>query len=210
MHKMNGLTERNKRNKIMKLTKIFFQPFLLIALLAYALTLLPITTLAQTESTLDEAIELHNKGREGNTEATAQAVEALKGIVKKQPSNALAVAYLGSSYGLTARDSSAVVDKIRYTNRSLRFLDQAVAMAPDDFTVRFIRVNVTSKLPEMFGRGDGAVKDMLTLDKIYTPNKRAYMAALMIDIYQKLEVLAKDKGDWSEKADEARVLAKTK
>ena len=157
---------------------------------------------------LEDAIALHDDGRDGNTKAVAEAITLFKQIIKTEPQNAKAIAYLGSSYAITARDSKEVADKVRYTNRGLRFLDQAVTLAPNDFAVRVIRANVANNLPELFGRQATAIEDGLVLDKMFSAAQSPAMASAMIGIYKMLGDIAPDKGDWETKSAAARNLLK--
>ena len=155
---------------------------------------------------LEDAIALHDDGRDGDTKAVAEAITLFKQIIKTEPQNAKAIAYLGSSYAITARDSKEVVDKVRYTNRGLRFLDQAVTLAPNDFAVRVIRANVANNLPELFGRQATAIEDGLVLDKMFSATQSPAMAPAMIRIYEILGDIAPEQGDWKTKAAAARSL----
>ena len=155
---------------------------------------------------LEDAIALHDDGRDGNTKAVAEAITLFKQIIKAEPKNAEAIAYLGSSYTITARDSKEVVDKMRYTNRGLRFLDQAVTLAPNDFAVRVIRANVANNLPELFGRQATAIEDGLVLDKMFSAAQSPAMASPMVGIYEILDDIAPEQGDWKSKAAAARSL----
>jgi len=162
---------------------------------------------AGTEIPFAEAVALHDAGRDGDTRATARAVEAFGILVEIDAGNPLANAYLGSSYALLARDARSVTDKIRYTNRGLRHLDTAVVLAPDNFVVRLVRANVTASLPAMFGRRDGTIEDMLELDAVFSVARSPAMAGQMIGIYGLLADMAPEAGDWQAKADTARKLA---
>ena len=161
---------------------------------------------------LEDAIALHDDGRDGDTKAVAEAITLFERIIDAEPQNAKAIAYLGSSYAISARDSKEVADKMRYTNRGLRFLDQAVTLAPNDFAVRVIRANVANNLPELFGRQATAIEDGLVLDKMFSaaqsPAQISAMAPAMIRIYEILGDIAPDQGDWESKAAEARNLLK--
>ncbi|WP_160116650.1 hypothetical protein [Pseudovibrio ascidiaceicola] len=161
---------------------------------------------AQTTVTFESAKSLHDKAREGDEEAAEQAVDAFTSLVKAEPKNALALAYLGSSYAISAREASVVTNKIRYTNRGLRYLDQAIVLAPQNFVVRLIRANVTSNLPSMFGRGDTALEDMLLLDQLYSAAPTPRLAGPMLGIYAKLEDAAPKESDWADKAAQAKAL----
>ncbi|MBO9463664.1 hypothetical protein J7443_00335 [Tropicibacter sp. R15_0] len=172
-----------------------------------AMAVLPATPVIAAQTALESAIALHDAGRAGDKAATEQAVAAFLDLMKAEPGNAMAVAYLGSSYAITARDSRSVTDKVRFTNRGLRFLDQAVNMAPDDFTVRLIRASVAGNLPAMFGRSETAIEDGLALDKIFSAAQAPSMAPHMVGIYDMLADQAADQGDWVGKAAAARKLA---
>ena len=189
----------------------FFRALCLASIAAYgpvvAVAVLPATPVIAAQTALESAIALHDAGRAGDKAATEQAVKAFLELMKAEPGNAMAVAYLGSSYAITARDSRSITDKVRYTNRGLRFLDQAVTMAPDDFTIRLIRASVAGNLPAMFGRSETAVEDGIVLDKIFSAAQAPTMALHMVGIYEMLSEQAADKGDWANKAAAARELA---
>lgn len=156
---------------------------------------------------ISAAVALHDAARKGAGDPAA-AVAALETLTAGDPANALAWAYLGSSYAISARDAGSVTDKIRFTNRGLRYLDQAVDMAPDDIVVRLIRANVLPNLPAMFGRSEMARDDMLMLDRAYSAAPDPALAAPMADIYDALAAgIAPEAGDWKAKADAARALA---
>lgn len=155
----------------------------------------------------ESAVALHDAGRDGDAGAVDEAVEAFERLVEADPDNALARAYLGSSYALTAREASEVADRIRYVNRGLRHLDAAVEAEPDDFVIRLIRANVSAGLPEMFGRRERAIEDMLALDAMFEAARSPRMAGPMLGIYDQLSDLAPEQGDWDARAQEARALA---
>ena len=152
-------------------------------------------------------IEFHDKARDGDEEAADEAVERLERYLDRFPEDGEARAYLGSAYALMGRDASSVVNKMRYTNRGMRHLDRALDAAPRDFAVRFIRAQVNSGLPAMFGRGKAAIEDMRTLDAIFRENPSSGLAAWMIDIYESLQSLVPDDGPWDARLARARELA---
>jgi len=179
-----------------------------IALIAVAVGVVPVafalvsggdSVASTTQYTIEEAIAFHDAAKEGDSDATAKAVEAFKSLTQAHETDPLAVVYLGSSYAMTARDAGSVTDKIRFTNRGLRYLDQAVTMAPDDFVVRLVRANVISNLPAMFGRDEMVVDDMIWLDRAYTAAHNPRMAAPMARIYSELNARAPERGDWQAK-----------
>ena len=183
-----------------------FRAFACAASLTIAAVDAPPATADSKTGNIEAAIAWHNAGLAGATQSTERAVEALLGLLEADPENARAMAYLGSSYALVARDSDAVADKIRYTNRGLRYLDRAISMEPDSFELRLIRATVAVGLPNMFGRRDTAVEDMLALDAIFSQALEPGMADAMVDIYAKLAELAPQQGDWRDRAATAKAL----
>ncbi|WP_068089079.1 hypothetical protein [Polycladidibacter stylochi] len=183
-----------------------FKLFPFVFVLFFSLTSIVQMSSAQSSVTFKSAKSLHDQAREGNEEAIKQSIDAFTNLVKSEPENALALAYLGSSYAISAREASVVTNKIRYTNRGLRYLDQAVTLAPQNFVIRLIRANVTSNLPSMFGRSDTALEDMLLLDELYSSAPTPKLAGPMLGIYAKLEDVAPKKSDWANKAAQAKSL----
>ena len=96
---------------------------------------------------------------------------------------------------------------MRYTNRGLRFLDQAVTLAPNDFAVRVIRANVANNLPELFGRQATAIEDGLVLDKMFSAAQSPAMAPAMIRIYEILGDIAPEQGDWEKQSRRSRAIS---
>lgn len=174
---------------------------------ATALAAFPSATSSSSVLSFDEAVELHDAGRDGDKAAAERAVEAFGALVRNNPVDPFANAYLGSSYVLLARASSGDIDRIRYVNRGLRHLDAAVSMDPGNFVPRLIRANISARLPDMFGRAERAVEDMLMLDAMFTEAPNPVMAGGMIGIYGLLSEIAPGKGDWRSKARIAREFA---
>lgn len=159
------------------------------------------------EALRSQGIELHDRAREGDEEAAGNAVERLERYLERFAGDSEARAYLGSAYALMARDASSVVNKMRYANRGMRHLDRALDLAPRDFAVRFIRAQVNSSLPKMFGRREAAIEDMRMLDAIFQENPSPELAGWMIEIYGDLNDLAPGSGQWEERLAKARALA---
>jgi len=148
---------------------------------------------------LQKAIALHNSAAAGDKAALADAVSMLETLVGANPQDAETVAYLGSAYAITAREKRNVVGKMRNVNNALRYLDQALEMAPNNFTVRMVRASVQRNLPPMFNRGDDAIEDMIALDRLFLAMNNApqSMAKAMIPIYGHLLENAASRGDWA-------------
>lgn len=136
-----------------------------------------------TASLLSQAIALHARAHEGDGKSAEKAAELFKTILKSDPKNAVATAYLGSAYTLMGRHADVLIDKVRYTNRGIRFLDQALEQGSDDFTVRLIRANVNLSLPEMFKRAPALRADMEALDRLYEVAPSRERAQQLVPLY---------------------------
>lgn len=148
---------------------------------------------------LAAAVELHDAARGGDEEARERAFEMLEALAEAEPRNARVLAYLGSIYGITARDSGNVVVKTRYTVRALRRLDEALELGPEDFVVRIVRASVQISLPRMFARKGDALEDMVVLDRLFRaePEPTPAQASAMLPIYDTLAAEAPERGDWA-------------
>ncbi len=161
------------------------------------------------EVTFGETVALHDAGRNGDTRALAQAVEAFGDLVDTDQDDALAHAYLGSSYALTARDRYWYFPPIKlyFVYIGLHHLDTAVDLEPNNFVTLLIRANVQAGIPAMFLRRDNAVEDMLALDAMFSQIQSPELAGDMIDIYNHLSEAVPEADDWAAKAQRARQLA---
>jgi hypothetical protein len=86
---------------------------------------------------------------------------------REQPTNYLLLqAYLGSVYTLDSRDAWPGPGKLTYLrNGGRQWLDAAVAAAPDNPAVRFVRAIDYYELPFFFGKGQTARDDFQILLK---------------------------------------------
>lgn len=153
-----------------------------------------------------KAIGLHNKARLGEKNAARDAISLLNDLLKEQPEHAIALAYLGSSHTLRARTARNTETRIRYVNRGLRYVDQAMEIAPDNFVVLTVSARVNGALPPTFRRGKKAHENALALDAIYSADPAPGRARHMIPVYQYLHSRAVAAEDdeaaeaWSEKS----------
>ncbi|GKW41796.1 hypothetical protein LOZ86_17560 [Pectobacterium parvum] len=141
-------------------------------------------------------IAWHQLALDKKDKASEQAVEYLSRYCQSAPEDMLALAWLGSSYAMLARDSSAVYKKITYVNKGLGMLDKAVNATDDNYQVRVIRASVIYGLPDMFNRKKMAFNDYLYLTSHFslTPDNQS-------EFYYKLGVLAEDVGNASSAVD---------
>ena len=164
------------------------------AILAMMLT---IGSTASWGADLQQAIELHDAAWKGEGSTLEPALELLQELHSEQPDNPHVLAYLGSVYAISARDSWNILTKSRHGNKGLEFLDQAMAIASNDKVVRLLRARVHLAMPAFLGRRDEALDDLIALDRIFRANPTAEFAEEMIEFYRILADEAPDKGDWS-------------
>jgi tetratricopeptide (TPR) repeat protein len=143
------------------------------------------------------------KGDAAETKALTSDLERWS---KEQPTNYLLMAYLGSTYTLDSRDAWPGPGKITYLRNGGRLLDTAVAGAPDNPAVRFVRAIDYYELPAIFGKRqiarddfqilvrqiDGEVKTPYTLN-IETQQAIYYYAGRSFD---QLSQYAQAKAAW--------------
>jgi hypothetical protein len=107
----------------------------------------------------------HKKAVDGDKEETKALTADLEKWTKEQPDNHLLQAYLGSVYTLDSRDAWPGPGKLTYLRNGGKELDAAVAAAPDNPAVRFVRAIDYYELPWIFGKGATARDDFQTLLK---------------------------------------------
>ena len=107
----------------------------------------------------------HDKAVKGDTKETKALTADLEKWTKEQPNNHLLQAYLGSVYTLDSRDAWPGPGKLTYLKNGGKELDAAVAAAPDNPAVRFVRAINYYELPWFFGKRQTARDDFQTLLK---------------------------------------------
>ncbi len=107
----------------------------------------------------------HEKAVNGDAKETKALTADLEKWTQEQPTNYLLQAYLGSVYTLDSRDAWPGPGKLTYLRNGGRWLDGAVASAPDNPAVRFIRAIDYYELPFFFGKGKTARDDFQILLK---------------------------------------------
>ena len=127
-----------------------------------------------------------------------KAIEYLQTIVDKDRNDAIAMAYLGSSYTLVARDTSVIMDKVSNVNRGVSLLNRAVRSNPEDIMVRMVRGSVIFELPAMFKKTEQGIEDFSFIESHFTdmPDSTDIdVAGFKAEVYYKLGILKKDMGD---------------
>jgi tetratricopeptide (TPR) repeat protein len=127
------------------------------------------TSPAQTDPFSDPLIKQvearHEKAVNGDTKETRALTADLEKWTKEQPTNYLLQAYLGSVYTLDSRDAWPGPGKLTYLRNGGKLMDAAVAAAPDNPAVRFVRAIDYFELPWFFGKGETARDDFQVLLK---------------------------------------------
>lgn len=128
-----------------------------------------VTSPAQTDPFSDPLIKQvearHEKAVNGDTKETRALTADLEKWTKEQPTNYLLQAYLGSVYTLDSRDAWPGPGKLTYLRNGGKLMDAAVAAAPDNPAVRFVRAIDYFELPWFFGKGETARDDFQILLK---------------------------------------------
>jgi hypothetical protein len=121
------------------------------------------TTTAQVDPFKDPLIQQVQARHEKAVQGDAREAKALTSDLEKwthdQPQNHLLQAYLGSVYTLDSRDAWPGPGKLRYLRDGGKLMDQAVAAAPDNPAIRFIRAIDYFELPSIFGTHSTARSD---------------------------------------------------
>lgn len=156
------------------------------------------TAISQDVQSFDNAIELHDAARDGDTDALRPAIKALRRLRRDDPQDAESAVYLGSAYAIAARDGWFGPSRLYNVAKAVHHLNAAVDLDPENFVVRMVRASVQSRLPRIFGRRGAAVRDGIVLDRMFRGIKDPHpaMASAMLPIYDFLVEAAPDRGDW--------------
>ncbi len=122
----------------------------------------------------------HDEGVKDNKDAVKLAEKFLREALKLDPSNAPALALLGSTYTLKGRDAFWPGTQISLVKEGNKMLDAAVALATNNVMVRLTRAANNVHMPKFLGREEIARTDLAWLwEKVQaTPD------AFSIDIRQ--------------------------
>lgn len=153
------------------------------------LELVDVEMSSELELILVEAVRDHNQARDGVKGLAAEVIsrleEAESDIAQDHP---VLLVYLGSAYTLMGRDSESVSNAIRFTNRGIRIMNEAVEIAPKNFAVLAVRAFNNINLPAMFGRRESAISDMKELIALY---EKKPLSSRQLDVKSALEILIK-------------------
>ncbi|PTX99436.1 hypothetical protein DB346_16465 [Verrucomicrobia bacterium LW23] len=112
---------------------------------------------------IQQVQQRHDKGVQGDKEAVISLVKDLEKWTKEKPNNYLLLAYLGSAYTMRSRDVFPGPSKLDFLKNGVKTMDAAVAAAPRDVAVRFIRGVNNYELPAFCNRRDSARSDFKIL-----------------------------------------------
>ena len=115
---------------------------------------------------ISEARELHDRGVEGDKQAVVECIATLERMLAEHPGNQLARVYLGSAYTLRSRDLFIGLEKLAKLREGGRLMDAAVAAAPRDIRVRFVRAINYYKLPAILGKRQLARDELIALARM--------------------------------------------
>jgi tetratricopeptide (TPR) repeat protein len=125
--------------------------------------------------------------------ASAVAQKWLKEASAAAPTDAQVMVYLGSAQTMIARDSWNVMTKMSEVNKGTALIDKAVRLAPDDITVRMVRMTNGLALPGFFGRAPKAREDLVYLHGLLA--KQTLLPATSAEICYRLGDIVQGEGD---------------
>ena len=105
-------------------------------------------------------IVYHDLGVAGVRGAAARAVATLEQAHASGAADPEVTAYLGSARTLLAGETWNPITRVRGVAEGARLLDAAVAAAPDNVTIRFVRADTSLRLPAFFNRVHHARGDL--------------------------------------------------
>src|SRR5690606_8268318 len=80
----------------------------------------------------------HDAGVEGDEKAVLRGEAYLRQLLEMEPTNAPALALLGSIYTMKGRDAFWPTTQLRLAREGNKMMDRAVSLAPDDIRTRTI------------------------------------------------------------------------
>ena len=113
---------------------------------------------------VDDYQKWHDECQNAKDTATIdQIIERYQKRLDADPNDQLAKVYLGSAHTLRSAETFWGPKKLEYLKKGGALMDEAVAAAPNDPRVRFIRAVNAYKVPKHFKRRPVALSDFTTL-----------------------------------------------
>jgi tetratricopeptide (TPR) repeat protein len=148
---------------------------------------------AVTGKTFEDYItEATGHGESGDLE---QATAVIEKAIEEYPDSAVAYAYLGLYRGMQAGQADDFMEAGRLSPESLKMLDKAVTLDPDNTRARLYRGLMGVKVPEFMGRLDGAITDLEFVIEAYNQSPQTVPTALAVSAYNFLGEGYLNKGD---------------
>ena len=105
----------------------------------------------------------HDEGARDNAKAAELAEKYFKQLLAIEPTNAFAMALLGSTLTMRARDAFWPKTRLDYVKKGMKMMDAAVQLAPEDPDVRLVRGINSFKMPKFMERDEIAKADFVWL-----------------------------------------------
>lgn len=113
----------------------------------------------------DQARKLYYQGADGDKKAYDRAAELLLSLRKQCPNDPHIEAYYGSLRLVAASRTWAIWTKNSLSREGIQLMDAAVASAPENLDIRFVRAVTTYSLPSFFHRTQQSNQDFDFLAK---------------------------------------------
>jgi hypothetical protein len=118
------------------------------------------------KSQLAQAKDLFYRAVAGDTEVLPRARQILESLGGGDSPDMQVVVYTGAVSLLQAQHATMPWDKVSFARAGLDMEDHAVAEAPNDLEVRFLRGVTNYEMPTFIGRHDIGVSDLAAVAKV--------------------------------------------
>ena len=105
-------------------------------------------------------------GIEGQSGSVGMAEKYLSRLLELQPENPEGLVYMGSLQTIKAGISEPSMESLNSLTQGFYLMDKAVLLAPDSLEVRLVRGVNSVHIPFEFGRGDLALEDFRTIERL--------------------------------------------
>ena len=127
-----------------------------------------------------QARNLYYLGIYGDKASGEQADDLLGKLHQQFPDDAVVTVYFGSTRLIEAEHTWALWRKNSLSKQGIQLMDSAVAAAPQNLEVRFVRGATERELPGFFGRKRQAQDDLKTIVTAPEPVRRAWLEPKLI------------------------------
>lgn len=128
----------------------------------------PAEATAKPQSELEAYAELCFAQAVGGEKASVDpGFEAYGKLIRLQPTQATWLCRYGSLSAMKGRDAALPEEKLAFVQRGLEAMGRAVALAPDDVSIRFTRASTCAALPPFLHQVDTAIQDCQHLEGLF-------------------------------------------